>query len=180
MPVPGESPCPLCGHPRRSPAFGDVVGGGGERSSECECSIPIVQPHLEWDPNAEPQAIDWSSALDFILLMVEMGTSCTEFVLGATPAFAIAPDELQDLAIAEQIVRDMWARYLPATPALRTYSSVAAENAAVDAYENAKAQLGDALRNIPSSDSWRNEFSILDHAAIEQLRRIITARGGAV
>jgi len=175
MLVPGDSACPACGHPRRNHDFGNLVGGV-ERCDQCECTIPVAQVHFEWYPNAEPQPFDWSSALDMIVLMVEMETSCTEFVLGATPSFAIAPDELQDLSNVERTVRDIWTRYVPPSPALRKFSPVAAENAAVDAYENSKAQLRDALRNVVSDDGWRDHFSTADHAAIERVRAIITSR----
>ena len=125
---------------------------------------------------ADPQPFEWSDALDVIVLMTEMETGYTEFVLGAQPPFAIAPDELQDLARADSIVRDLWARYRPAPPARHRFATIGDENAAVDAYEAEKERLRELLRHLTRDDRWRTELAPGDHAAIEELRSIILSR----
>ncbi len=124
----------------------------------------------------DPQPFDWSEALELIVLMTEMETSCTEFVLGAQPPFALAPDELEDLSIVDRTVRDLWARYRPATPLRHRFATIAEENAAVDTYEAEKERLRELLRHLIADDSWRAQFSIADHAAIELVRSIVVSR----
>lgn len=175
MLVPADTPCPDCGHPRRNHTLGDLLSGG-ERCSECDCSIPIAHNRLDWDPDAAPQPFDWSSALELVVLMVEMQTSFTEFVLGARPPYLLAPDELEDLSAIDRAVRDLWARYVPANPAQQRFSTVAEENAAVDAYENDKARLRDHLRNLAATEAWRKDFASTDHPVIDRVQSIVASR----
>lgn len=131
---------------------------------------------FEWDADGAPNAFDWSSALEWIVVMVEMQPSCTEFVLGARPPFALAPDELEDLAIVDRTLRDLWQRYAPRSPSRQPFTTIAEENAAVDAYEAAKAELREVLSTLPTNERWRNLFVSLDHPAVETVRSIMKRR----
>jgi hypothetical protein len=177
MLVPQESPCPNCGHRRRD----HDLGGDGEKCAHCDCTIPFrdVQT-VEWDPDAPPDPFNWTGALDFIVLFLQMfDASFAHFIEEAHPGFKMTQGERDDLLALDAIVRNLWQKVVPQKPrpAGRGKSDVRAENAAVDEYEAGKETIMNALRNLTATEDWRTVFPEDLHGEIERARAILRRYG---
>jgi hypothetical protein len=178
MLVPQDSPCPNCGHPRRDHDIGRDPDG--EKCAHCDCTIPIEYATFDWDPNEPPDPFNWTGALEFIVVFLDMiQVSFSDFIANARPGFKMTQEERDDLLALDAIVRNLWQKVVPQKPkpAGRENSDVQAENAAVDEYEAHKDVLKSALANLTTTDDWRTVFPEDLHGEIERARAILRRHG---
>lgn len=96
------------------------------------------------------------------------------------PGFELEEGEIQDLRAVEITVRHLWNRYGPQRPQPARLNSrdVAADNAAVDEFEEQNRAFLEVVLKLAVTADWRAFFPSPEHVRIEQAREIIIARGG--